>query len=63
MNPVTFVWRRSSALPPIIPVSRSTWWAGVKCGRYPPPPRALGARITAWRMEDLKWLINRCAAK
>jgi len=23
--------------PPIIPVSKSTWWAGVKTGRYPKP--------------------------
>jgi prophage regulatory protein len=22
--------------PPLIPVSKSTWWAGVKSGRYPP---------------------------
>lgn len=48
------------ALPPIIPVSRSTWWAGVKSGRYPQPTRALGARITAWRVEDVRSLIDRC---
>jgi prophage regulatory protein len=29
-----------------IPVSRSTWWAGVKNGRYPKPVK-LGPRITA----------------
>lgn len=51
------------ALPPIIPVSRSTWWAGVKSGRYPQPTRALGARITAWRVEDVRSLIDRCATK
>ena len=30
----------SKAQPPVpalIPVSRSTWWAGVKSGRYPQP--------------------------
>lgn len=46
------------AIPPIIPVSRSTWWAGVKSGRYPQPTRALGRRITAWRVEDIRALIN-----
>jgi predicted DNA-binding transcriptional regulator AlpA len=46
-------------LPAIIPVSRSTWWAGVKTGRYPQPVRTLGARITAWRVEDIRALIAR----
>ncbi len=41
-----------------IPVSKSTWWAGVKSGRYPQPVRTLGARITAWRVEDIRALIE-----
>ena len=41
-----------------IPVSRSTWWAGVREGRYPQPTRALGHRITAWRVEDIRALIE-----
>jgi predicted DNA-binding transcriptional regulator AlpA len=39
-----------------IPVSKSTWWAGVKSGRYPSPVK-LGPRITAWRVEDIRRLI------
>ena len=39
-----------------IPVSRSTWWAGVKDGRFPKPVK-LGPRITAWRVEDIRELI------
>ena len=39
-----------------IPVSKSTWWAGVKSGRYPKPVK-LGPRITAWRVEDIRALI------
>lgn len=50
---------KEPALPAIIPVSRSTWWAGVKTGRYPPPVRTLGSRITAWRVEDIRALIAR----
>jgi prophage regulatory protein len=42
---------------PIIPVSKSTWWAGVASGRYPQPVRSLGNRITAWRVEDIRALI------
>ena len=43
--------------PPIIPVSKSTWWAGVKSGLYPKPVK-LGPRITAWRVSDIRQLIE-----
>jgi prophage regulatory protein len=39
-----------------IPVGKSTWWAGVKSGRYPRPVK-LGPRITAWRVSDIRALI------
>ncbi len=45
-------------IPAIIPVGKSTWWAGVKSGRYPKPVRTLGPRITAWRVEDIRTLID-----
>jgi predicted DNA-binding transcriptional regulator AlpA len=45
----------------LIPVSKSTWWAGVKSGRYPQPVRTLGRRITAWRVEDIRALIKQVA--
>ncbi len=48
-------------IPPLIPVGKSTWWAGVKSGRYPAPVRTLGARITAWRAEDIRALIEQAA--
>lgn len=44
------------AIPPIYPVSKSTWWQGVRTGRYPKPVK-LGERITAWRVEDIRALI------
>lgn len=40
-----------------IPVSKSTWWAGIKDGRFPKPIK-LGARITVWRVEDIQNLIE-----
>ncbi|NCO03584.1 MAG: AlpA family phage regulatory protein [Alphaproteobacteria bacterium] len=40
----------------VFPVSKSTWWAGVKDGRYPKPVK-LGPKMTAWRVEDIKELI------
>jgi predicted DNA-binding transcriptional regulator AlpA len=48
-------------IPPIIPVSKSTWWDGVRSGRYPAPVRTLGRRITAWRVEDIRAFINASA--
>lgn len=45
-------------IPPIIPVSKSTWWQGVKTGRYPQPVRTLGSRITAWSVESIRCLIE-----
>jgi len=40
-----------------IPISRSSWWAGVKAGRYP-APRKLSERVTCWRAEDIRDLID-----
>lgn len=43
---------------PLIPVGKSTWWKGVKTGKFPAPIK-LGPRITAWRVEDIMALIAR----
>ncbi|SMP36239.1 helix-turn-helix transcriptional regulator [Shimia sagamensis] len=40
-----------------VPVSRSTWWAGVRSGRFPQPIR-LGPRNTAWRVGDIRALLQ-----
>jgi prophage regulatory protein len=42
----------------VFPVSKSTWWAGVKTGRYPRPHK-IGPRCTAWKVEDIRALIGR----
>ena len=44
-------------IPAVIPVGKSTWWEGVKSGRFPRPVK-LGPRITAWRVEDIRALIQ-----
>jgi predicted DNA-binding transcriptional regulator AlpA len=51
--------RASPPIPALLPVGKSTWWQGVAAGRYPAPVRTLGARITAWRVEDIRALIDR----
>ncbi len=44
-----------------IPVSKSTWWQGIKDGRFPKPTK-LGPRITVWRFEDIKALVEAAGA-
>ncbi|MBS0194782.1 MAG: AlpA family phage regulatory protein [Proteobacteria bacterium] len=45
----------------IIPVSRSNWWDGVRKGRFPSPIK-LSERCTAWRVEDIRTLVEQLAA-
>lgn len=42
----------------VVPVSRSSWWDGIRKGKYPAPIK-LGPRTTAWRVEDIRALIER----
>ncbi len=46
----------SQNVPPIIPISRSAWWAGIRSGRYPKGVH-LGPRTTAWPVESIRALI------
>lgn len=39
-----------------IPISKSSWWSGVKSGKYPKPIH-LGARTSVWRSEDIDKII------
>ncbi len=48
--------------PALIPISKSTWWLGVKDGRFPKPIK-LSARTTAWKVEDIRALIDRLEAE
>ncbi|AFY62391.1 AlpA family transcriptional regulator [Synechococcus sp. PCC 6312] len=40
-----------------IPVSKSTWWAGVRSGRFPRGVK-LGSKTTVWRVQDIRQLIE-----
>jgi prophage regulatory protein len=57
---VQIVGDKKADIPAIIPVSKSTWWEGVKSGRYPKPVK-LSERCTAWRVEDIISLIEKMA--
>ena len=48
---------RLSQILSIIPVSKSAWWEGCRSGLYPKPVK-LGPRTTAWRVEDIRKLME-----
>lgn len=46
----------------VVPVSKSTWWQGIRDARYPAPVRISQNRV-AWRVEDIRALVDRLGAK
>ena len=46
----------------VIPFSKTQFWEGIKTGKYPSPIK-LGPRTTAWRVEDIRGLIERFATQ
>ncbi|MCY1201804.1 hypothetical protein D9M72_132750 [compost metagenome] len=52
---------KKKGISPIFPVSHTTWWNGVKSGRFPQPVR-FGKRMTMWRAADIYRLIEQGAA-
>jgi prophage regulatory protein len=40
-----------------VPVSRSTWYAGIASGKFPAPVK-LGERVAAWRESEVNALID-----
>lgn len=46
----------------LLPVGKSTWWDGVKTGRFPKPVRMPSGRITFWRKEDILELVRKVRA-
>lgn len=53
---------RLPAVLKLIPVSKSSWWQGVKDGIYPQPYK-IGQRVTAWKAEDIQNLIQQISSK
>jgi hypothetical protein len=44
-------------IPPLIPISKSTWWKGVREGRFPQPVK-LSKKCTCWLAKDIRRLIE-----
>lgn len=45
----------TKGIQPRIPVSRATWYAGIKAGKYPKPIR-LSEGVSVWRVADIDLL-------
>jgi len=41
----------------ILPISRASWWSGVRSGRYPQPVR-LGERTTCWKLSEIMAVVE-----
>ncbi len=41
----------------VIPVSKSSWWAGVKSGKYPEPIK-LGPKTTVWKNSAIQKIVS-----
>lgn len=48
---------RKKGIAPLIPISRTTWWRGVKSGIYPQPVRLTSSTV-AWRASDIQKLLD-----
>jgi predicted DNA-binding transcriptional regulator AlpA len=55
--PETGYVRLSQFIPSIIPIAKSTWWLGVREGRFPQPVK-LGPMTTVWRVSDINALLE-----
>jgi len=44
-------------IPPIIPVSATSWWNGCRSGKYPTPIK-LGPKTTVWKKSEVLALVT-----
>lgn len=54
--------RMGTDSPPMIPISRSAWYAGIKKGKYPKPVK-LAERTAVWRSDEIDELVQRFAGE
>jgi prophage regulatory protein len=47
---------------PLLPISSTQWWEGVRTGRYPAPIK-LGEATTVWRAEEIRSLIDEISSR
>lgn len=50
---------RLPAVLAVIPISKSSWWNGIREGRYPKPSKKFGPRISAWDVRGIRALLEK----
>ncbi len=45
-------------IPPIIPISRSKWYQGIREGKYPAPSKKFGVRTSVWDVRAIRALLD-----
>ena len=55
------VGNKKQNIPALIPIGRTSFLNGVKSGKYPKPVK-LSERTTAWRVQDIRALIDSMGA-
>ena len=55
--------RPRSAIQPLIPVSRSTFYLRIQDGLYPQPTKAFGTRVAAWSVASIMEILDKAAAE
>jgi len=48
---------KKAGVPPLVPVSATCWWTGIREGRFPSPVK-LSPNVSAWRVSDIRALID-----
>ena len=41
-----------------IPVSKTTWYQGIKEGRFPKPTDKFGSKVAAWDVNDIRAILG-----
>jgi predicted DNA-binding transcriptional regulator AlpA len=55
---------RISTVLRVFPVSRAIWYEGIKAGRFPKPVKLNNSsKIAAWRVADIRELIERTSGQ
>ena len=49
---------KKRGIEPIVPISKTAWYEGIKEGIYPEPIKLSGGRTSAWRESDLLEVVN-----
>ena len=52
--------KAETPIQPILPISKSSWWDGVKSGRVPKAVK-IGANTTVWREDEIRSLVDKLA--